>query len=87
MSRSIVRFVADLLLAMLILLDLYIYMYMYVRNSRLYDQYRRKCLGFLIDEEGIGRLVRVGRVVSVRYSRCIASKFVNLIVELWRISG
>lgn len=63
MSRSIVRFVADLLLAMLILLDLYIYMY--VRNSRLYDQYTRKCLGFLIDEEGIGRLVRVRRVVSV----------------------
>lgn len=36
---------------------------MYMRNSRLYDQYTRKCLGFLIDEEGIGRLVRVGRVV------------------------
>lgn len=86
MSRSIVRFVADLLLAMLILLDLYIYMYMYVRNSRLYDQYTRKCLGFLIDEEGIGRLVRVGRVVSVVFEmHCV--EICKLIVELWRVSG
>lgn len=49
------RFVADLSLAMLILLDpyIYIYVYTYVCNSRLCDQYTRKCLGFLI-EEGIG---------------------------------
>lgn len=58
-------------------------MYMYVRNSRLYDQYRRKCLGFLIDEEGIGRLVRVGRVVFKMH--CV--EICKLIVELWRISG